>query len=278
MASPLTVAARHILASKRCVVFTGAGMSADSGVDTFRSAGGTGFWGGVAGKAALAYGGTPLGWNCTPGLVWSYFISSFLEPIYNATPHDGYYALVELEKECYPEQGSFHVVTMNVDGFHQASGTSPAQVSEVHGTIRLFECIQCKQRIDIADPLPTRSSPPRCTACGGYPRPSVTLFTEALPQNEWRTASCAMNRLRSGNVLLVIGTSSVVYPAASLPEIAKSNGAVVIEVNPDENTPLSGIVDVKLNGGAKDMLTALVAAIKEEKNKPSTTDMTDSST
>jgi NAD-dependent deacetylase len=265
MQQSLEEAVRAILASKRCIVFTGAGMSADSGIDTFRSArGGNGFWSGLMGKAALLYGGTPLGWKVSPAYVWSQFIPMFLEPIYKAQPHEGYYALAELQRLCYRDHHSlFHVITMNVDGFHQQSGIDPFSVSEVHGTVRRFQCISCAKAIEIENPLETVSNPPRCV-CGGYPRPAVTLFFEGLPQGEWGQAVRAIRKLEPKDVVLVIGTSSVVYPAADLPEMGKNRGATVIEVNPDENTPLSSIVDIKLVGGAKDMLTALIAMIKEE--------------
>lgn len=246
-----------IIQSKACVVFTGAGMAADSGVDTFRSAGG--LWSGVFGSMALLYGGTPLGWKLTPGYVWSQFIPMFLEPISRAVAHEGYFKLGELKELCFQDK-PFNIVTMNVDGFHQASGADPAHVCEVHGTIRKFKCISCDAPIQIDDPVSTRSNPPRCAACGGYPRPDVTLFTEALPSREWERAMDAVNTLRPNDVMIVIGTSNTVYPAASIPQLARRRGAIIIDINPDENSQVQS--DIQLCGGAKDMLVELVNEIK----------------
>lgn len=246
--------------AKRCLVFTGAGMSKDSGIDTFR--GGKGFWDGIFGKFALLYAGVPFGWHLTPGLVWSYFVSSFYAPIANAKPHDGYYALTRLREHSFNKPNHFNVVTMNVDGFHQDSGTPESNVFEIHGTVRKFCCIKCKLPIAIENPLEVAKNPPRC-ACGGYPRPDVTLFTESLPEESWAKANEAVNQLRKGDVVIVIGTSSVVYPAAYIPQFAHDRGATVIEVNPEEpeKSPLSSIVQVYVKGSALQILPELVDCV-----------------
>lgn len=243
--------------AQRCVIFTGAGMSKDSGIDTFR--GGSGFWNGIFGNIALAYGGTPYGWSLTPGLVWSYFISNFYGPIAEAGPHNGFFALATLQKEKFKELDSFHVVTMNVDGYHQASGINASCVSEIHGTIRRYRCISCSNPIEIPNPL--TSNPPKCSICQGYPRPDVTLFTEALPEAPWQKSCDIIRKMRKGDVMLVIGTSSVVYPAAYIPQFARDSGATIIEVNPETETPLKSMVDISIQGTALQILPELAKKI-----------------
>lgn len=248
-------ASNAIRSARRCMVFSGAGMSKDSGIDTFR--GGKGLWNGLFGNIVLLYAGVPFGWNFTPGLVWRLFISNFYAPIAGATPHEGYYALNRLREARFSGLKCFHVATMNVDGFHQDSGVPESNVFEVHGTVRKFCCIQCRTSINIPDPIAVASNPPRCE-CGGHPRPAATLFTESLPQKAWNGVETAVNQMTKGDVMLVVGTSSVVYPAAYIPQYASDRGVTIIEVNPDENTPIESLVDIKLKGTALDVLPELL--------------------
>lgn len=238
-------------AASRVVVFTGAGASADSGIGTFRGA--SGAWSGVFGRLSLVWGGTPLGWRWTPGLVWSRFVADFLEPINAARPHDGHLALARLEQALPVD-----TITMNVDGLHQAAGA--ANVAEVHGSVRRMRCMECRQRAGLPATLDA-SRQPRCDACGGRMRPDVTLFTEGLPDAEWRRAQAAIEALSPGDVLLAVGTSSVVYPAASLPSRAKARGATIIEFNMQVPTPLSAIVDVTVTGPAAESLPTFVDGV-----------------
>lgn len=224
-------------------------MSAESGIDTFRGSKGS-LWSGWLGNILLLYGGTPFGWNLTPSLVWSQFIKRFYTPIAEASPHDGYYALAAIQAQFF--QTRMTVVTMNVDGFHQISGSNP--VYEVHGSIKRFRCGNCNCRFP--DSYVPTVEPPVCSSCGKkYPRPDVTLFTEDLPAFDWNKSLDSVSNLGPNDVILVVGTSSVVYPAASLPEIARSNGATIIEINPSESTPIKkGPDDIYIQMGAKDAL------------------------
>jgi NAD-dependent deacetylase len=154
-------------------------------------------------------------------------------------------------------EGNFEVITMNVDGMHG----NEDYVHEVHGTVQRFRCIKCAHPIHISDVMESKANPPKCGQCGGYPRPDVTLFTEALPQDEWLASLSAVRKLSEGDVLIIVGTSSVVYPAANLPVVAKRRGATLIEINPQENTPLADLVDIHLRGGAGDMLTDLADGV-----------------
>lgn len=201
-----------------------------------------------------------VGWNITPGWVWAYFIKSFYNPIAAAQPHEGYFALNRLNKEKFTND-SFHYITMNVDGYHQMAGADEDCVSEVHGTIKQFHCIKCQNPIIVPSPETTSSCPPRCEKCGGYPRPACVLFTEGLPSKDWNRAADVIDALQKNDVMIIVGTSSVVYPAASLPSYAKGRGAVLIEVNPDASTPLKNIVDIHLQGTALEILPQLVNAV-----------------
>eukprot|EP01035_Chromulina_nebulosa_P019946 gene19946-25912_t len=242
--SEIKLAAERILKADRIVVFTGAGMSADSGIDTFRGSGG--IWSGISGYFLLLYGGTPFGWNLTPSITWSMFIRSFYSNIINAKPHEGFYALTRLQTELFHD--NIEIITMNVDGLHQSSGFQSDLVYEVHGSIRRFRCSNCNSSIDIPNVTTTAVKCPHCNR--GYSRPDVTLFTESLPSDQWSKSIQAINKLTSSDVMLVIGTSSVVYPAAHLPNLAKKHGVTMIEVNPQEITPLHNLIDIHIKDKA----------------------------
>lgn len=274
VASSSTGMNRAIEATARCrnvVVFTGAGMSADSGVNPFR--GQNGAWNGWFGKLALLWGGTPIGWKWTPGFVWGRFVTDFYGPIAAAKPHAGHVALQRLSEEGHFD--SFTYITMNVDGLHQASGAKPNQVAEVHGSVMRYRCMSCDAKLPhiLSDSGDNASNihglnpnkQPRCESCGGRARPDVTLFTEALPEDEWGRAVDFLNNLSEGDIMLVAGTSSVVYPAASLPEHAKGDGATVIEFNLDFPTPLSNIADIAVRGRAAETLPQFVTGVLEKR-------------
>ena len=246
-------AVRAICGAQRCVVFTGAGASADSGIGTFRGNGGA--WSGIVGMLSLAMGGTPFGWRWFPSLVWSRFVKDFYGPIVGAAPNDGHVALTELQQGRF--RNTMAVITMNVDGLHQAAGA--ANVMEVHGSVRKFRCMECGKPANPAEPL-NSSKQPRCEqpGCVGRIRPDVTLFTEGLPADEWNRAANAIEALVPGDVVLVIGTSSVVYPAASLPERAARRGATLIEFNMELPTPLSKMASIQVPGKAAETLRQCV--------------------
>lgn len=285
--------------ARRVVIFTGAGMSADSGIGTFRGQGGT--WSGITGKLALLWGGTPIGWKWTPGYVWRRFVLDFYGPIAKAQPHAGHKALEALFQK--GDYESVVYITMNVDGLHQTSGASNDRVAEVHGSVLKYRCMSCDKKLTNILPNknagigPTSSDQakasrpasteadtgsallslnpkkqPRCDVCGGRARPDVTLFTESLPMDEWDKACTFIEHLGEGDVLLVAGTSSVVYPAASLPEqVAASGDAIpIIEFNLDVPTPLSSIVDITVQGRAAETLPLFVERVLAERAKQRT--------
>lgn len=252
--TPLEAAVVALSGASRVVIFTGAGASADSGIGTFRGAGG-GAWSGLMGMLSLVWGGTPIGWRLTPSYVWKRFITDFYGPIAAAAPHAGHEAFVRLA-----DGGRLPVetITMNVDGLHQAAGAPAHTVWEVHGSVRRFRCCGCKRTVLLAGKQLDASSQPRCESCGGRVRPDVTLFTEGLPGDQWDGAERAVRALGPRDCMLIVGTSSVVYPAASLPGLAKAQGAFLVECNLEFPTPLTNAVDIAVAGKAAEILPAMV--------------------
>jgi NAD-dependent deacetylase len=234
-------AVREWLKQARSIaVLTGAGVSAESGVPTFR--GNNGLWRQYRAEDLA----TPGAFARDPKLVWEWY-DWRRGMIAHAEPNAGHRALVELEKRV----PSFTLITQNVDGLHELAGSR--NVLEVHGTIWKVRCISCeREHMDRRTPLP--EIPPRCE-CGGLLRPGVVWFGEALPARVWQDAEAAA---RTAEVFLLIGTSAVVYPAAGLAKIAKASGARVVEINIAE-TVLSDSIDEFLHGPSGELLPQLIA-------------------
>lgn len=219
---------------------TGAGISAESGIPTFRGAGG--LWREFRAEDLA----TPEAFARDPRLVWEWY-DWRRGLIARAEPNAGHRALVELAGRIE----RFTLITQNVDGLHDRAGSR--DVLKVHGDIWMVRCTACgRQTRDDRVPLP--ELPPRCE-CGGLLRPGVVWFGEPLPDNVWREAERAT---RQAEVFLVIGTAAVVYPAAGLVPLAKAAGAKVVEINLDE-TPYSAQVDCSLRGRAGELLPEVIA-------------------
>ncbi|MCS6958384.1 MAG: NAD-dependent deacylase [Aquificaceae bacterium] len=210
----------------KVVVLTGAGISAESGVPTFRGSGG--LWKSFR-PEELA---TPEAFKSNPKLVWEWYLWR-RSIIANAEPNAGHVGLVELEKR-FGE--NFLLITQNVDGLHQKAGSK--RVVELHGNIWRVRCLACKA-VYYDYRLESDELPLKCDFCGGIIRPDVVWFGEALPEEALDTAYTWAS---SCQIFVSIGTSGTVYPAAELPHIAKIKGAKVIEINP-EKTPISSIAD-----------------------------------
>jgi len=235
----LEKAREWIREARSVAVLTGAGISAESGVPTFRGPGG--LWRQYR-PEDLA---TPKAFRRDPRLVWEWY-DWRRQRIAQARPNAGHEALVRLERS----KPRFWLITQNVDGLHERAGSR--RVIKLHGDIWLVRCVVCgREQRDERVPLP--ELPPRC-ACGGLLRPGVVWFGEALPPGAWEAAEQAV---REAEVLLVVGTSAVVYPAAGLIPLAQACGARVIEVNPQE-TPMSARLDCSLRGPAGVILPALI--------------------
>jgi NAD-dependent deacetylase len=238
-----------VRAARSVVATTGAGISAESGVPTFRGSGG--LWRDFS-ASDLA---TPEAFARDPRLVWEWYRWR-RDQIRPAQPNPGHFVLARFET-ALPH---FQLVTQNVDGLHQRAGSRT--LIELHGNIWRSRCAAgCGRVIEVhGEGGPARSGDPpgtelpTCT-CGALLRPDVVWFGEALePGNIER----AMDAARACDVLLVIGTSAVVYPAAALPRVAHGAGALVVEINV-EDTPLTAEADVVLRGPAAEVLPALEA-------------------
>jgi len=235
----LRSAAERIAGAGRVSVLTGAGISAESGVPTFR--GPDGMWK----KFRVEELATPEAFARDPKLSWEWY-DWRRQKLAPCRPNAGHEALVRWEERAE----ELTLVTQNVDGLHRKAGSR--NVEELHGNIWRLRCTSClHSREDLRAPLP--ELPPRCE-CGSVMRPDVVWFGEVLPQEPFQHAVEAMSH---SEVLLVVGTSALVYPAASLPLVAKQAGGFVIEVN-KERTPLSPLADVTLIGPAAEVLPALL--------------------
>jgi NAD-dependent deacetylase len=224
---------------KRVVVLTGAGISAESGVPTFR--GETGLWRQYR-PEELA---TPGAFARDPKLVWEWY--DWRRGLIGACqPNPAHQTLAQMETKL-PD---FTLITQNVDGLHPLAGSQ--RVLELHGNIWRMRCIRERTKhVDRTTPLP--ELPPRCANCGALLRPDVVWFGEALPAGVLEAAFAAADTCE---IMLVVGTSAVVQPAATLPLIAKQVGAALVEINP-QPTPLSDYVDLSLRQPAAQALPQL---------------------
>lgn len=231
------------------VAATGAGMSKESGIPTFREAR-DGLWARYD-PQELA---TRDGFRSDPARVWGWY-DYRRGLISRLSPHAGHEALARLEA-LVPE---VVVVTQNIDGLHRLAGSTT--VLELHGNIHRFKCFDQDHPFEEAIPLAEGDGslePPKCERCGSFIRPDVVWFGEMLPPGVFERAEALS---RSCDVMLIVGTSGIVYPAAGLPMSARAAGATVIEVNvePSELTPR---VDIHLAGPAGEILPKLVSGIE----------------
>ena len=240
----------HLRSCEKIVVITGAGISAESGVPTFREAK-TGLWSQYD-PQELA---TPEAFNSNPKLVWEWYTWR-QRLITTACPNAGHKALVSLEEYQANQAAGFVLITQNVDGLHQRAGSR--NVIELHGNIFRTRCInQCRR--DEQGPV-QNTFPPRCSNCSGLLRPDVVWFGENLLRESLTQASVASQNC---DTFFSIGTSSTVEPAKSLPYVAKQAGAALIEINPTY-TPLTHSADFVLNGPAGIVLPEIISSIMGE--------------
>ncbi len=232
----------------RVLVLTGAGVSAESGVPTFRGGGGTDVWKGlpfyIISSAEML--------ERDLGEVWAWF-DYRRRLLQRLEPNPAHTALAKWQARFK----DFTLVTQNIDGLHQAAGST--EVIELHGSIHRARCMGCAVPYDLNE-LDEAERPPACSECGNYLRPDVVLFGELIPM---RAFGLAQAKAEACDLCFVVGTSAVVYPAAALPEIARNSGAYVVEVNP-EATALSGICHERLQGKAGEMLPLLGEKVKSK--------------
>jgi len=225
--------------AKKVLVLTGAGVSAESGVPTFRGGGTSAVWKGmpfdVISSAQMVERDLPAVWE------WFDYRRGVLNQV---EPNPAHYVIASWQDR-FPE---FTLVTQNVDGLHRRAGSR--NPIELHGSMWHARCIDCHARFEIPR---IGLRPNDCMSCGDRLRPDVVLFGETLPPGAFELAFEVATQC---DFCLVVGTSGLVYPAAGLPEIAKQAGAYLCEVNP-ERTPLSDLCDVLLTGKAGELLPRL---------------------
>jgi NAD-dependent deacetylase len=242
----LSKALRSLLKKdKRVVVLTGAGISAESGVPTFR--GENGLWKKFKPEELATFDA----FISNPQLVWEWY-EYRRKLISEVKPNPAHYSLVKMQR--YFE--NFHLVTQNVDGLHQRAGSE--EVIELHGNIKRNKCVGCGQKFEELE-ISSEEIPPKCR-CGGMLRPDVVWFGEMLPQEAMNKASEYSNYC---DLFFSIGTSALVYPAASLPLIAKRAGAYLVEVNL-ERTELSNFADEVFLGKAGEIMPEIIGFIRGE--------------
>ncbi len=244
MDEELNQAARTLNLARQVVVFSGAGVSAESGVPTFRAS--DGLWEGHNIEDVA----TPDGFERDPDLVWEFY-NARRDNVRKVKPNPGHDAIAQLETliDCVT------VTTQNVDGLHLVAGST--NVHELHGSLRETRCLSCREiKNRGVEELGPR---PLCPACGGRLRPNIVWFNESLPRKTWTDAEDAV---KACEVLMVVGTSAVVYPAAGLISLAKSAGAVVIEVNLTP-TNASGFTDIGLYGPSGVVLPKVVERLRQ---------------
>lgn len=253
MTGEIEKVAEWIVRSARLVIFTGAGLSTESGIPDFRSPGGV--WDRY----------NPEDFDFQRFLTsetsrekyWQ-MATEMYAPMKKAKPSPGHLAIAELERlgklDC--------VVTQNVDGLHLKAGNSPERVIELHGTAMSVICLHCKRRYDrdeIQERLRSGLRAPTCDDCGGPLKPATVSFGQAMPEKE--TAE-AFLRASLSDLLIVIGSSLVVQPAASIPVVAKENGAKLVIINRDP-TACDALADVIIRGQAGPSMAALVEEVKK---------------
>ena len=250
-------AAQAVSTVRRVVALTGAGISAESGVPTFRSDNSE-LWGDLTGEQLAS----AEGFNANPQKVWKWY-NQRRGQLGKIEPNPGHYALCHLADLCK----DFVLITQNVDGLHgqvkcskcpygRCSKDGATSAVELHGNIWQLKCTKCQyQHMGQGQELPAE---PRCPECGEWLRPAVVWFGEPLPADDFQAG---VEACECCQVLLSIGTSALVQPAASLIWQAQACGAKIIEINPVP-TPASQIANIRLVGPAGKMLPALVDQIK----------------
>jgi NAD-dependent deacetylase len=238
---------RFLQEASSVAVLTGAGVSAESGIPTFRDAQ-TGLWA----KYDPTELATPEAFARNPSLVTRWY-DERRSKCARCKPNPGHLALARLQDEYEALGKKLTLITQNVDRLHQMAGSRDPV--ELHGTLWVWRCTSCgKEREERETPFPDH--PPRC-ACGGIRRPGVVWFGESLPQ---AALAAAWRSAESCELFMSLGTSSVVEPAASLTRVAASAGAKTVEINPEE-TPVSALVDVSIRGATGELLPQILSEI-----------------
>jgi NAD-dependent protein deacetylase/lipoamidase len=241
MPTPVEQVRAHLASARRITVLTGAGISADSGIPTFR--GPEGLWRNFRAEELA----TPQAFSRDPNLVWEWY-NWRRELVSTKTPNAAHRALADMEGRMKSQQAEFSLLTQNVDGLHGLAGSR--RLIELHGNIWKVRCTGCRTVTeDRRVPIPI---PPFCSACGKLLRPHIVWFGESLDPED---IDRAIEALENCDLMLVIGTSGVVQPAASFASTARAAGAFVVEINPDAS---SAAAHTALRGRAAEIVPQLV--------------------
>ena len=253
MEKKLTQAAQWIVNAKRMVVFTGAGLSTESGIPDFRSPGGV--WDKY--NPEDFYFQNFLATEASREKYWQ-MATEMWEPIKKAQPNPAHLAIAEFERlgklDC--------VITQNIDGLHFKAGNSEEKVLQLHGTAIFVSCLSCKKRYDrdeIQERIRKGQRAPRCDDCGGLLKPATISFGQSMPEKETQEA---YHRSSLCDLFIVIGSSLVVQPAASMPLVAKRNGAKLVIINRDP-TPFDDMADLVIHGQAGPTMAIILEHIKQ---------------
>ena len=242
----LTDIAGRLVRARASVCLTGAGVSAESGIPTFRDAA-TGLWSRFDPEQLASVSG----FRNNPDLVWRWYRDR-VRTVQDASPNPGHVALARLARSL----GGFTTVTQNVDDLHERAGS--ADVVHLHGRLTAYRCLECGTPAQLGQAERLADQPPECAACAGMIRPGVVWFGELLDGRLWQQACAACQQAQ---VMLVVGTSGLVWPAAELPLLARRAGAHVVEVNPEE-TELTGWVDTRVCGRSGEVLPVLADQVE----------------
>ncbi|HID96535.1 MAG TPA: NAD-dependent deacylase [Candidatus Latescibacteria bacterium] len=237
-------AVKELSEAKKAVALTGAGMSVESGIPAFRGEGG--LWERYDPEEYA----TIEAFKRDPARCWR-MLKELGEALLKARPNPGHLALAELEKMGFLSS----VITQNIDGLHQEAGNT--DVIELHGNGRRLLCLSCGRRFETLG-ISLEELPPKCR-CGGILKPDVVFFGELISES---VLYRARREAETCDVMLVIGTSAMVYPAAGLPGLAKSSGSKVIEINPQRTVLTDSISDYLITGSAGQIMPLLVNEIK----------------
>jgi NAD-dependent deacetylase len=245
--------AQWIKTSKRIVVFSGAGLSTESGIPDFRSPGGV--WDRYNPEDFCFQ--NFLSSEASREKYWQ-MSTEMYEPIKKAQPNLAHLAIAELEKlgklDC--------VITQNIDGLHFKAGNSEEKVIQLHGTAMYVSCLSCNKRYDrdeIQERLKKGLKVPYCNDCGGPLKPATISFGQSMPERETEEA---YHRSSLSDLFIVIGSSLVVQPAASMPLVAKRNGAKLVIINRDP-TPYDGMADIVIHGQAGPTMASILQKVKQ---------------
>jgi len=254
MEEKLRQIAQWIVTSKRVVVFSGAGLSTESGIPDFRSPGGV--WDRYD-PEDFAFQNF-LASEASRERYWQ-MATELYKPIKTARPNQAHLAIAELERlgrlDC--------VITQNIDGLHFKAGNSEERVIELHGTAIYVSCLNCNKRYDrdeIQERIQRGQKAPRCDECGGALKPATISFGQSMPERETQEA---YRRSSTCDLFIVVGSSLVVQPAASMPLVAKRNGARLVIINRDP-TPYDSIADAVVHGQAGSTVASILESVKKE--------------